>query len=601
MKKFFALLVVLGAIWSYQLIWGKPFKFNHFIERVMVEKALADPEFITYLGVLDRFPIDFFSGKLTDISYKKNAAYLKSTQRSLAVLHRYNRDKLSLQEKLTYDMMELTLQRVLDEASFGYGSSVNSYAMDATAYPVNQLFGLQNYLPDFMVNIHRIENLKGAKHYIQRLNQWDTKFSNLIQELVLREESGVIPPRFVIEKVLSEIRGFAGRPETENILYTFFEEKIGKLDISNLQREKLKKQALAVIEKKVYPAYNQLIAFLESQKQRATEEAGVWKLPHGDAYYAHCLKVHTTTNYTPDEVHAIGLSEVARIQSEMRKILNELGYQHQSTVEAMETIGKDPRFLYADTDQDRTQIIADFHEIFRKIEGKMKLLFNHFPKGELEIKPIPEYRAKASPLAYYEPGDLTGNRPGVFYANTSDMKNQTKYTMPTLAYHEGVPGHHFQIAIALELKNLPTFRHLASFTAYQEGWALYCEQLASEYGFTQDPYSDLGRLQMELLRASRLVVDTGIHAKRWSREQAIRYMMETLGKRESEVTVEVERYIVLPGQACSYKIGMIKILELREKARQKLGDRFDIRKFHDLVLQNGALPLILLEQQIDQL
>ena len=591
---------VLSSIWSYQMIWGKPASFNLFVERVIFQKALADPEFITHLGVFSRFPFDFFNSRLTDISARKNKQCLDQTRRNLDILHRYEKTKLSEQERLTYDILELTLQKPLEEALFEYGGCLNGYAIGNSPYPVNQINGVQNFLPDFLTNVHRVENKKGAFNYIKRLNQWDKKFGDLIDELRIREENGVVPPRFVLDEVIEDLREFVSVPGAQNLLYCSLQQKLNKIGLSQRDREELLQKAELAIETKVYPVYFRLISFLEKQKERATNHAGVWKFPNGEAYYAHCLKHHTTTDLSSDEVHSIGLSEVERIQNEMRALLDRLDYSGLTVSESMRKISNDPRFFYADTEDARAHILADFRKIFLKMGEKLNLLFEEIPQGELQIKAVPDYKAKKAPLAYYEPGDLMGHRPGIFYANTSEMGHHTKFSMPSLAYHEGMPGRHFQTATALELKGLPTLRHLVSFAGFQKGWALYCEQLASEYGFNLDPYSELGRLQLELLRAARLVVDTAIHSKRWSREQAIEYLMETTGKRMSEMAVEVDRYVVSPGQACSYKVGMMKILELREKMKRRLGPDFDIKCFHSLVLKNGAVPFHLLERQIDE-
>ena len=588
-----AVALMLGSALVYNLWWGRPTSFNLFVERVLVKKALSDPELLSYLGIVDNTPLDFFSGNLSDMSHQHNIQELKEVQDSLAMLRGYDRAKLTEQEQLTYDILEQFLLGVLDGASFGYGTYLNS----AGPYPVNQLFGVQNSLPDFMANIHRVTNKKSAERYIKRLSQWEKKFQDLIAELKLREEHGVIPPRFVIEQVLEESKKFISVVPAENMLFTTFSAKLQKIEID---RDLLEKMVLGEIETRVYPAYIQLIAFLEGQRTRATHDDGVWKFPAGDRYYASMLKYHTTTNEPPAKVHELGISEIARIEKEMRSILDRLGHQDLSVGEAMRSLGKDPKFLYPDTDQGRTEILADFHAIFDRIQTKLPELFLHLPKGKLKIEAIPDFKAKTAPMAYYEPGDLKGTRPGVFFVNTHDVKSQTKLTMPSLAYHEGVPGHHLQISIALEIPKLPAFRKVVPFTAYQEGWALYCEQLAKEYGFITDPYHDLGRLQMEMIRAVRLVVDTGIHYKRWTREGALQYMIDKTGKNEWEVGSEIDRYIVLPGQACSYKIGMIKLLELREKMKNQKGAAFDIKEFHDIVLRNGAMPLTLLEKTLDR-
>lgn len=594
-----AVVVIFGSTWVYKLFWGKPYPFNLFVERATIQMLLPDPELISNLGIVENSVFDVFSDKLTDISYKKNLENEKTIQNLLTTLHSYERERLRPQEQLTFDILGHYLNSLVDSASFGYGS-LDSVSEPFNPYPVNQLFGIQNTLPDFMVNMHRVTNKKSAQNYIARLSQWEIKFNDLIQELKLREQNGVIPPRFVIEQVIEESQGFIQIPAAENMLYTSFNEKLKKTDLSLEEIDQLKKQALQTIQRTVYPAYSQLIAFLQDQKSRATMDDGVWKFPNGDTYYAHCLKYHTTTSDSPEKVHALGLSEVARIQAEMRVVLDQIGYQDLGIKEAMGSLGKNPRFLYPDTTDGRKQILLDFYNIFDQIKDKLPFLFNRFPKAELKIEPVPEYKAKTAPFAYYEPGDLKGIRPGVFYINTYNIESQTKYTMPTLAYHEGLPGHHLQIALAQEIPDLPMFRRAVVFTAYAEGWALYCEQLAWEYKFTTAPEHNLGRLQYELMRAVRLVVDTGIHYKRWTRQQAIQYMVDATGLSESEVGIEIDRYIVLPGQACSYKIGMIKLLELREQMKNRMGTGFDIKKFHDIILENGAMPLSILEEHLNQ-
>ncbi len=596
MKGFFVLLLCLAGIWFYQLIWGKPTSFNLFAERLMVKKALADPEFLTYLGLTDNTYLDFTSDKLTDVSYAQNSSYLKEMQHSLDVLHQYKRGNLTAQEKLTYDILEYDLQHLIEDASFG--SYLNSFWLSYfTPYPVNQVFGLQSCLIDFMVNIHRVVDKKSAQHYVARLSQWDKKFSDLIAELKRREERGVIPPNFVIQKLLDEITQFISVSYLDNLLFTSFRDKLQNLKLLASDQEDLEKKALQAIETKVYPAYLQLLAFLQKQMDIATSDAGVWKFPKGKEYYIQCLKYHTTTLDSPDEVHAFGLSEVKRIQQELRGFLDQLGYQGQEVIPAMKAMSADSQFLYPDTDEGRKAALEGYRAIFRETQPKLPSLFSHIPKGELRVEAVPDFRAKTSPMAYYEPGDLKGNRAGVFYVNMYNLKSHPKFAMASLAYHEGIPGHHFQMELAQENKNLPLFRKIASFNAYVEGWALYCEKLAFEYGWTTDLHSQVGRLQFELMRAVRLVVDTGIHWKRWTRQQAVAYMMENTGMNEEEVEVEIERYVVMPAQACSYKIGMREILSLREEMKQRLGDRFDIKAFHQTILQNGAMPLIFLRNQ----
>lgn len=358
----------------------------------------------------------------------------------------------------------------------------------------------------------------------------------------------------------------------------------------------------AAIETAVYPAYRGLIDYFRDLEGRATDDDGVWKLPDGDAFYAHCLRSSTTTDLTPDEVHEIGLREVARIEAEMEAILNRLGHAGDAPApRRLNALARDERFLFPNTEEGRAACLAEYQAILDHINANLGDLFDLRPAAGVRVERIPEFREKTSAGAYYQPGSLDGSRPGVFYANLRDMREVPRFGMKTLAYHEAIPGHHFQISIAQQLRGLPLFRRLLPFTAYVEGWALYAEKLAREHGFYRDdPYGELGYLDSELFRAVRLVVDTGIHAKRWTREQAIAYMEAHTAQAHESVVSEVERYIVMPGQACAYKIGEIRLVQLREKARSALGGRFDIRRFHNVVLGNGAMPLTLLEQLVDE-
>jgi uncharacterized protein (DUF885 family) len=423
----------------------------------------------------------------------------------------------------------------------------------------------------------------------------------VIAGLKYREERGIIPPRFVVQRVLTEMRAFVAKPARENILYTSFATKIDTVkELPESRRAEYKARVAAAITAQVYPAYQRLIATLAAQEAKTTTDDGAWKLPDGDAFYAHQLRTYTTTRLTPADVHEIGVREIARIDQEMRSILDAQGHTGGTPAEWLLKLKTEPRFLYANDDAGRAAALAEYKRIIDECLRVTPRYFGLQPKAAIEVRRIPEFKETTAPGAYYQRPALDGSRPGVFFANLRSMAEVPKFGMKTLAYHEGVPGHHFQIAIAQELQGLPTFRGMLPFTAYTEGWALYTEWIARDMGlYRDDPYGDLGRLQAELFRAVRLVVDTGIHFKRWTREQAIATMVAQSGLSRSEVTSEIERYIVTPGQACAYKIGMIKLLELRARARQRLGAQFTDRAFHDVLLRHGALPLDLLEEQVD--
>jgi uncharacterized protein (DUF885 family) len=468
-------------------------------------------------------------------------------------------------------------------------------------YPVNQLFGIQNGLPEFMVNTHQLKKPRDAENYVRRVGKFDAAFDQLLENLKIREEKGIIPPRFVIHHVLRETAPFESLPPRENVLFVNFDKKISFVPkLNNAQRDTLRARLEREIVRSVRPSYGKLRRYLGELERRATNDDGVWKLPDGDAYYVHQLRSHTTSDLPPDSIHALGLREVEQIQGEMRTILAAEGEKAGDPVAALRRLGEQPRFHYANDDSGRSQIIADYDSILAASTERLGALFGRRPKAALEVKPIPEFRQATSPGAYYDPPSFDGSRPGVFYANLRDPGSVVQFDMGTLACHEGIPGHHFQIAIAQELKGVPFFRRIIPFTAYVEGWALYAERLALDNGFYQEPYSRLGALKAELFRAARLVIDTGIHRKHWTREQAIDYMERTTGMARAEVVTEVERYIVSPGQACAYKVGQLQILALRQRAMDQLGPKFDIKKFHDVVLGNGAVPMGILARLVDE-
>jgi uncharacterized protein (DUF885 family) len=465
------------------------------------------------------------------------------------------------------------------------------------------MMGIQNEMPNFMLTMHPVVSTLEGRNYVKRLSRFTVKFDQVMEGLKIREAKGVLPPKFVIRRVLDEMTAFIGKPANENPLYTVFKDKLEKLPkVSGRDRESLLAAAEAEITRTVYPAYQKFINYFTILEKKATADDGVWKLPDGDAYYAQCLRSMTSTDYTPAQVHEIGLREVTRIEGEMAAILEKLGHKDfKSAPKKLAEFGKEERFLYPNTDEGRAAALTGYQRILDEMNAALDPYFAVRPKASLKVERVPEFREKGSAGAYYQPGDLTGSRPGVFYANLRDMNEVHKFGMKTLSYHEGIPGHHFQISIAMELKGVPFFRRMLPFIAYSEGWALYAEKLAREMGmYKDDLYSELGALDAELFRAVRLVVDTGIHFKKWTREQAIEYMEAHQSQAHESVVSEIERYIVMPGQACAYKIGMIKILELREKAKKELGNKFDLRKFHDVVLKSGSMPLTLLEQIVDE-
>ena len=581
------LLIAIAAV--VQAIFFRPLSISVFYEKAFIEFALKSPETLSAIRLFDQIGLHGHNARLDDISPAQTEAFARMTRDNLDKLHKYKRGRLEGQKALSYDILDWWLtHQVAGEAFTWHG------------YPVNQMFGVQSNLPDFMANIHHLGEQRDAEHYVARLSQFDTKFGQLLEDLALRESRNLLPPQFVVTKVLDEMRAFSTTPPRENILYTSFVERLGEIDsIDDETRERLQQEVVAEIESTVYPAYGKLIAYFEALDDKVSENYGVWSLPDGEDYYNHQLKGFTTTDMTADEIHRVGVAEVARIEAEMNAILRAEGYVNGSVADRMLALNEEERFLYPNTDEGREQILVDYKTLIDEIMAEMPNYVGRLPVAEIEVRRVPEFKEETSPGAYYQGPALDGSRPGVFFVNLRDLKELPRYSMRTLAYHEGVPGHHFQTALQTELSGVPQFRKLLGFSAFSEGWALYCERLAWEIGFQDDPYDNLGRLKDEMMRAVRLVVDTGIHSKRWSRERAINYMLSKTGMVESDVVAEIERYFVLPGQATAYKVGMIKILELRERAKEKLGERFDIRQFHDVVLGNGDVPLAILEREVD--
>jgi uncharacterized protein (DUF885 family) len=402
-------------------------------------------------------------------------------------------------------------------------------------------------------------------------------------------------------RVLEEMREFIVPAPADHLLHTHLVEQLNAIeDLDDARRSELAGQTVIVIEATVYPAYRRMIDHYAALEPTASTDDGFWKLPGGDAAYTYALKQFTTTDLTAEEIHQIGLQEVERLQTEMKAILAAEGYASDDFGAAMQSLNKEERFLYPDSDEGREQILADYQALIDEIDAGMDSFFSLRPGAKVEVQRVPEFKEETAPGAYYNMPPFDGSRPGIFFANLRSVEEIPKFGMRTLAYHEAIPGHHYQIALAQEMEGVPFFRRILPFTAYGEGWALYSEQVAAENGFQEDPFDRLGYLTGQLFRANRLVVDTGIHHKRWTREQAIDYMLANTGMPETDIISEVERYIVLPGQACAYMIGKMEILRLREEAREALGEAFDIRAFHRVVLENGAMPLVLLRRVVEE-
>ncbi|MFT5996124.1 MAG: hypothetical protein ACI9RV_001722 [Glaciecola sp.] len=585
------ILVLVGGWASHEWKAQKPFSLNNFLNRTLVKLALERPQTLSSVGVLDGLGITAHNAHLNDASEAAFKATFARLQKSREVLLLYKDENLTEAEVLSKELALYLFDTLADFEKFKYHN-----------YPFNQMFGLQNSFPIFMDSQHDISGLESVQHYISRLSESKRYYTQTLEGMRVREEKNIFPPKFVIQRVLDEMQGFINKPVRDNLLYTSLKKKIEENQIiADEQKADLLAQAASEIQKTVYPAYQMLIDYFTILYNKAGTDDGIWQMPQGDEVYKLTLRFMTNTDYSADQIHTIGLAEVKRIQSEILAVLASQGFDVSTgfTVAINELVAQE-RFYYPDTDAGREQILADYQVIIDEIEAGLGDSFLMRPRADIDVKRIPIFKQKTAPGAYYQRPALDGSRPGVFFVNLYDIKATPKYGMRTLAYHEAIPGHHFQTSVSMELEGLPIFRTLSPFVAYTEGWALYTEYLAWELGFQDDPFDNVGRLQAELFRAVRLVVDTGLHHKRWTRQLAARYMLENTGMAQSLVISEIERYIVFPGQATSYKVGMMKILEVREKAKTALGDKFVLGEFHNVILRNGAVTLDIMERLVDR-
>ena len=568
-------------------------ELDQLFEQVLIDLLLDDPQATTQLGMHDEPALASLRSELTDASpaYELRDLYWAKAHlpRVQALIH----DGLPTSQRVSAEVLEWYLDHIVRGEPFLYH-----------AYPVNQIFGVQNALITLMTGQHPVEDVAGAEDYVARLSRFGVKIDQVLESLHLREAQGIVPPRFILEKVVAGMEGFLDATPQENVLYTAFRDKVNALEgVDEEVKADLLARAEHQVRETVYPAYDTLLAYLTDLVGRATDDAGAWKLPNGEAYYAHRLRYYTTTDYTPDEVHQMGLDEVARIEGELSRLLSDLGVEGETVLDQMRAFTGAPKQpeVYTDDEAGRKAVRDAIQAVIDEIGEGILVAFDRVPKTPLEVRRVPVFMQDTAPGGYYNPPALDGSRPGIFFLNQKwDPSGFTVAGVRPLAYHEGIPGHHYQFALQQEIEGLPLFRRsYLFFSSYAEGWALYAEQLAREYGFFPEPESQVAQLQSELYRAIRLVVDTGIHHKRWTREDAIDYMAAHLTWPRPGIESEVDRYIVWPGQATSYKVGMMKILELRERAREALGDDFDIRQFHNVVLDNGSMPLSILEALVE--
>ena len=560
-------------------------KFNAAISR--------SPMSATFLGSRENYD------KWDDVSEAAQQAELDIQRAEVEEMRAaFDPANLTSQGQLSYRLAEYELERAEIAANWRRHN-----------YAFSQMRGAHARIASFLIGQHKVTSKSDAEAYIARLQGIETYLGQNLANAQASAEQGIRPPLFVYDFVIdgaaNVIDGYPFEgvgPDRPSPLYEDFTNKTAALvtngTITQDEADELNFQARGALLNHVYPTYFNLITWVSEDQAYATTDDGAWKHPDGADYYRDRLSLMTTTDMSADDIHQLGLSEVARIHDEMRAIMSQVGFDG-SLQEFFDFTRTDEQFFKPNTDEGKAEYLTEATTMIDTMREALPSVFNTFPRADLEVKAVEAFREKAAGKAFYQRPAPDGSRPGVYYANLYRMQDMPLYQMEALAYHEGIPGHHMQLAISQELTGIPKFRKYGGYTAYTEGWGLYSEFLPKEMGFYEDPYSDFGRLAMELWRAARLVVDTGLHEKQWSREEAIDYLMTNTPNPEGDAKKAIERYIVMPGQATAYKIGMIKILELRENARARLGDAFDIRDFHDVVLKDGPVPLQILEENVE--
>ncbi|HEV2598510.1 DUF885 domain-containing protein [Sphingopyxis sp.] len=520
-------------------------------------------------------------GKWNDVSDETAVASHKLQQATAAAMRgSYDPAKLTPDEALSFELFNTQAARA--ERLFPFRDH---------GYIFDQMNGAQSQMPAFLINMHRVANVAEAEAYIERMRGLGPVLDALSAQSAERARKGIQPPKWVYPYLISDIGNLQG---PDNAVVEDIVAKVGKLDVDPAEKARLIAAAKAAWAESAGPAYGRLLTEMKRQQATAPTQDGVWRLPDGKAYYEALLANYTTTDMTAAQIHDLGLAEVARIHGEMKAIMAKVGFKG-TLQQFFAHLRSGPQYYYTT----RAAYLADVDAKVKAMEARLPAFFNTLPKAALQVKAVEAFREKSAGKAFYSSPSPDGSRPGIYYVNLYDLRDMSKTELEALAYHEGVPGHHLQRAVQTELTGLPPFRRFGGFTAYTEGWGLYTEELGKDMGFYTDPYSDFGRLGMELWRACRLVVDTGIHDKRWTREQAIQYLKDNTPNPQGDIEKAIERYVVYPGQATAYLIGKLKIMELRGRAQAALGDKFDFRSFHDVVLETGPVPLDILERRVD--
>nr|WP_313427911.1 DUF885 family protein [Brevundimonas diminuta] len=564
--------------------------FNALMDRIAQEMLLTDPESLTMLG-MDRGEHADARFKLSDRSQAKVEADKVKFVAAMKDMAAIDRNALPAKEQIYHDSLTFFGETVMEGYAFPYGGG-----MYPSPYTVSQLGGSYQQIPDFLDSQHRIEAADDAEAYLSRLSDFARSLDDERERMRIDYAAGAVPPDFVIDRTLTQMGAITGTAVADSVMSQSIARRTAEKNIPGDWAAR----AQAILTREVYPAIQRQADALKAVRAGATHDGGVWRLPDGEAYYRYGLKNYTTSSMTPDEVHQMGLDQVAEISARADGLLKAQGLTQGTVGQRIAALGKDPRFVYPNTDEAKEELLKELNVQMAAMQARMPDYFGRLPKSPCDIRRVPKAIEAGAPGGYYMAPALDGSRPGAYYINLRDTAEWPKWTLPTLTYHEAVPGHHFQIALQMEQPDTPLLMKVMGFSAYSEGWGLYSEQLADEIGaYENDPFGQIGYLQSLMFRAARLVVDSGLHHKRWSREQGIRYMVDTLGDQESSIATEVERYCVWPGQASSYKVGHTTWVRLREDAKKRLGDRFDIKGFHDTGLNLGGVPLTVLERTMN--
>jgi uncharacterized protein (DUF885 family) len=567
-------------------------QLNAVLDRVALQILHEQPERCTALGLTEARAGGRFIDRLTDSSKEAARRYRGILQNALTELHAINREALPAQDKVTLDVVATSFANSVASAQFEVGGGAGG------PYIVSQLTGSYRSTPDFLDAQHPLRSKDEVDAYFSRVSAFVRQMDQETAIIGQDASAGVIPPDFAIDKTLVQMAVVTNAAPRDNVLVQTLVRRLPQTQgLTDAERAAYIAHAETMVRDDVLPAYGRQVDALHVVRPNAVHDAGIGRLPHGAEMYAAALRSRTTTDMSPEDIHNTGVELIRQLQSEMDTILRAQGLNRDTISERMSQLALRPDQLYPNTDAGRAQILADLNQRTRDIVAMMPRAFNTLARAQLEIRRVPAYTEAGAPGGYYQRGALDGSRPGAYYINLRDTSEWPRFKLPTLNYHEGVPGHHWQISIQQETGSLPFVRGaLLFFSAFSEGWGLYAEQLADELGvYENDPLGRLGYLQSATFRASRLVCDTGLHAKGWSREQAIRSMREATGDKESSITTEIERYCVQPGQACAYMIGRQTINRLRQEATSHMGARFDLKRYHDLLMATGAVPLNVLE------